>query len=184
MPWKKISLHKYERPYDGSEQMVRAFTSPFKALKRTHWNVNLSVQTDFKRPMEEAVSLLRSAWTTIRYAYPFVAADSDEKRERFKYLSPGGADLRQWLDASAIIHLEGQVKDLLLSPGLVQNSCLRFFQSSGTFVFHFHHYLIDSTGIRHVVNRFFQYLCGDSGDIPTFGDERIQLSPSPAEAAG
>ena len=186
MTWKETLPRHYERPYDGTEQMVRGFTGHFKPLNRTHWIVNLTVRSSLKLSGEEATSILRPAWARIRHAYPFVAAAARDELGCFEYKSPDSAELEKWLDASVVVHLEDSTtEDLLSSPGLVENSCLHFFPSSGIFVFRFNHYFIDGTGIQHLVHRFFQHLCNeDAKQLPKFGNESIRLAPSPSEAAG
>lgn len=182
MPWKELSTNKYTRPLDNAELLLKTVAAPFQALDREYWAINVvaRVQLDIES-LEKTIAALQSAWVSLRYHHPHIAAILDEAT--LVYQVPDKKALAAWLSESFFVHPNKKTDDFLHSAPWFEYSSLHYFPDSSEIVMRSHHWLVDGIGALHIMNRFFELL--SAGDILlSFGDEWKNLQPGLQEGVG
>ncbi|MCJ1307925.1 hypothetical protein MMC25_001573 [Agyrium rufum] len=183
MPWTEVSPGRFERPFDHLERHYLKILSTGIPLNREHYSISGAIRLEWDRPKKQIIDALRSAWKTLRFDYPSLAAVPLD--DKCVYEIPNEAALEAWLKETVVVlssDSETTVDDLYanFTPGNLAK--IYYFPRSCEVVIHSSHWRIDGIGLLYLFDKLLKLL--DEPREVQFGNEAERLSISLDEVMG
>ncbi|KAL6233059.1 hypothetical protein BDW75DRAFT_246819 [Aspergillus navahoensis] len=183
MSWQEIAPGQYQRPFDTSERLYRGIAVSAAHLGKQHWLVASAVQ--LKGPL--ATSDIQSAWTTLRYQHPHIAAVADDSGSNFQYTVPLPSALADWARQTFVTHPIDESRSAeMLESDLEPTDLfmLHYLPSSKELLFRAPHWRTDARGMLMLQHEYLTLLSTGSvaGDFD--GSEASRLAPPFDQVAG
>ncbi len=181
MPWSEVAPGSFQRAIGENELFIKLVGDPGHPLGREHWAINSIASFTLMGSLtkEDLPSLFLTAWKTLRFRHPSIAAQAIDDKSLL-YTVPDTAALDQW--ATDTFHvIENKTADDLIpdiKPGFY--AALTYLPKSNEILGHTAHWRTDGVGVLLLIDAIFDYITGPALPDPNtliWGQETARLAP-------